>query len=273
MLVLGVGEAEAEIAADWLWGLGAIAIEERSTIGVSDVGADGPITLVAGFADTDAAAAAQSAIGERWPSRFEVPPDESEWRDVWLRHLSPVDVGPLIIHPPWRKPSPAPGLRCISIDPGQAFGSGHHPSTQLAVLAIDELVAEGDVVLDVGCGTGVLAIAAIALGARTATGIDLDDDIIDIAQANADTNVMSGAIDFSTTPLASVSDRFDLVVANITSRSLAPLVPDIIAAADRSIIVSGLLADQREFLEDTFGWPASQAWSDDEWMALRFEAP
>lgn len=276
--MLAVSSGDVELAADRLWGLGAIAIEERARVAddtaSSQSGAEGPITLIAGFADDDAALAARSVMSERWPCRFELPPDEAEWRDVWLQHLHPVEVGPLTIHPPWHPSEAAASPTstvAISIDPGRAFGSGHHPSTQLAIVAMHQVLAPGDAVLDVGCGTGVLAIAALALGAGSALGIDLDHDIIEVARANGDANDLGEHLELATTPIEAVDPGFGLVVANITSRSLAPLIPDIIRTADSSIVVSGLLIDQQSYLENEFSWLAAQQWNDGEWAALYFD--
>lgn len=265
MLVLALAPDDVEAAQDWLWGLGAIAIEERPAS--SD---DGTITVVAGFDDDDAALAARSVIGERWPTRFEQPPDESEWRDVWLKHLGPVAVGPLVIHPPWQPPEDST-LPAISIDPGRAFGSGQHPSTQLAVRALAEVLNPGDRVIDVGCGTGVLSIASVALGAKRALGIDLDHDIIEVARANADANGLGDQIKVTTTALQEVGRSCDVVAVNITCHSLLPLVPSILELADRDVVVSGLLADQQPLLEAAFGIDATQEWTDGEWRSLHFD--
>lgn len=265
MLVLALAPDDVEVAQDWLWGLGAIAIEERPAPTHGDA-----ITVIAGFDDDDTALAARSVIGERWPTRFEQPPDESEWRDVWLQHLGPVDVGPLVIHPPWHPPSDSTAL-AISIDPGRAFGSGQHPSTQLAVLALAEVLRSGDRVIDVGCGTGVLSIASISLGAKRALGIDLDHDIIEVAQANADANGIGDQIKVTTTPLHNVQRPADVVAVNITCHSLVPLIPRIIELADRDVVVSGLLTDQQSILEAAFGATAIKTWTQGDWRALHFD--
>lgn len=265
MLVLALAPDDVEVAQDWLWGLGAIAIEERPSDSAGDA-----ITVIAGFDDDDTALAARSVISERWPTRFEQPPDESEWRDVWLQHLGPVDVGPLVIHPPWQPPHDPTGI-AISIDPGRAFGSGQHPSTQLAVLGLAEVLNPGDRVIDVGCGTGVLSIASIALGAKRALGIDLDHDIIEVARANADANGLGEQIKVTTTPLESVQRSADVIAVNITCHSLVPLVPTIIGLADRDVVVSGLLTDQQSILEAAFGVKATHQWTNDDWRALHFD--
>jgi len=260
LLVVRIEQSDADLASDWLWTLGANAIEERNG------------ELIAGFPDADQALAVRSVIEERWPTRFEVPPDESEWRDVWLQHLQPVTVGSLVIHPPWITPTPGDS-QPISIDPGRAFGSGHHESTQLAILALHEVLQEvpNPSVLDVGCGTGVLAVAASALGARRVLGIDVDLDITELARTNAEANGQEPpAVLFTTEDIADVERRFDIVVANMTIGTVSPLLDDIATTARGPLILSGLLHEHLPRVNDVFGRNPEHTWADGAWVAARW---
>jgi len=260
LLVVRVEESDIDLASDWLWTLGATAIEERSG------------ELIAGFPDADQALAVRSVIEERWPTRFELPPDEAEWRDVWLKHLQPVSVGPLVIHPPWITPA-RDAVLPISIDPGRAFGSGHHESTQLAILALQEVLEEvpNPTVLDVGCGTGVLAVAASALGARRVLGIDVDLDITELARTNAEANGQEPpAVQFSTEDIADVEKRYDIVVANMTIGTVSPLLADIASTARGPLILSGLLHDHLPRVNATFGRNPVHTWANGAWVAARW---
>lgn len=262
LLVVHISDGESDLACDWLWSLGATAIEDRSERG----------ELIAGFDDAEEALAVRSLIGERWPTRFEEPPDESEWRDVWLRHLEPVVVGRLIIHPPWRVPDEvAENQIPVSVDPGQAFGSGHHESTQLAIVALGELIQPGDSVLDVGCGTGVLSLAAAAFGARSVLGIDLDLDIVELARSNAEANGLSeDVVQFSTRDVAALTESFDVVIANMTLGTVMPLLDAMSGSTDRDLVLSGLLADQIARLDEVLRAAPQRRWASSEWTAAHY---
>jgi ribosomal protein L11 methyltransferase len=136
------------------------------------------------------------------------------------------------------------------IDPGRAFGSGAHASTRLALAALDRLVCGGERVLDAGCGSGVLGIAALALGAAEAVGVDHDPAAIAAARANAIRNRAGDRFTLSDGPVDAVAASdgpFDLVVANLLLPDLLALAPALAAAlaVDGSLVVSGVLVDQR----------------------------
>ncbi len=239
VLVVRVGADEVESCSDWLFQLGARAIEER-------IDGDEP-SLIAGFSSDDAALAARSVLQERWSCRLEDTGDEREWRDQWLRYLEPIQIGDVLIHAPWHDVAGIEGPR-ISIDPGRAFGSGHHPTTQLAIEALHSIVETDDLVLDAGCGTGILSIAAARLGAGHVTGVDLDHDILALAEANIAANGVEERITLSEASLLDLARRFDVTVANIVIGDLRPLLPTLADRTERAIIVSGFLDDQLERL-------------------------
>lgn len=266
LLIVHVPDTDVEAASDWLWSLGAVAIEERSSSS----------ELVAGFADADQALAVRSVIGERWPTRFEEPPDEAEWRDVWLHHLEPVSVGPLVIHPPWREPRPELDQTALSIDPGRAFGSGHHESTQLAIRALVEIVdaTPGASVLDVGCGTGVLSVVAAARGASSVLGVDLDLDIAELARTNAEANGFEPPdVRFSDDDVADIDTTFDVVVANMTLGTVTPLLAAIHDRVDHRLILSGLLLEQVDMVAEMLTSTPLATWTDGAWIAAAWHAP
>ena len=232
--------ADAEVMAGRLWDLGAIAIEERSG---SD--GDGPVVLIAGFPTAAAVVAAQSAIAGS--SVVEIG-DES-WRNAWREHAQPVDTGErLRVVPAWRREATVPSGRfAISIDPGSCFGSGSHPTTRMLLTLLERVVDEAcaPTVLDVGTGSGILAVAAARLGA--------------------------GRIQASTTPLEALpaDERFDVVVANLSAATIAELAPALIArtAAGGILLLSGLLPGQWQHLSSLFG-AGSQIINQDGWLAV-----
>jgi len=241
VLVVRVDAIEAESCSDWLWQLGAVAIEER--------GQGESCTLVVGFDHDDLALAARDVLGERWPCRFEDTGDEATWRDEWMKWIEPIDVAGFVIHAPWHDPALwTPGTPELSIDPGRAFGSGHHPTTRLTLDALLPLIDQRSRVLDVGCGTGILSIAAAKMGAAAVVGIDLDYDIIEVADANAEANGVAGQLDLRTDPIDELSERFEVVVANIVIGDLLPLMSALVERADTYVVISGFLNDQFERL-------------------------
>jgi ribosomal protein L11 methyltransferase len=198
--VTTAGGVDAELAADALWQAGAAAVEERSV--------PGGTLLVAATEDGSGAPALAAAVAGRWPAEV-VAVDAGAALDSWRAHARAVTVGSVTVRPPW-VPPPAPGSSTmppaagghggapgpveIVVDPGRAFGSGSHASTRLALAAVADLVRGGESVLDVGCGSGVLAIAALALGARHAVGVDVDPAARAATLANADRNGVAGRL-------------------------------------------------------------------------------
>lgn len=248
VLVVSLSALEVEACSDWLFQLGATAIEERNDMSKNSQSEE-LVLLVAGFPDDDLALAARSVLGERWPCRLESTGDEAVWRDEWLKWIEPIEVAGFLVHAPWHDlttwQSESEKLIEISIDPGRAFGSGHHQTTRLALGALVRKVETGSSVLDVGCGTGILSVAAAKAGAGSVLGMDLDHDIIETAAANVEANGVQDRVDLLTDSLDDLTGRFDVAVANIVIGDLTPLIPSIAARAD-IIIVSGFLDDQFE---------------------------
>ncbi len=243
VLVVRVDAVDVEACSDWLFQLGARAIEERT---------DDELTLVAGFADDDMALAARSVLSERWRCRLESTGDERAWRDEWMKWIEPIEVAGFVVHAPWHDPALwsnwAADLTELSIDPGRAFGSGHHPTTRLTLAMMRSIISDGDRVLDVGCGTGILSIAAANLTTRKVLGIDLDYDIIEVAAANVEANGSADQVELRTEAVEELAGRFDVVVANIVVGDLRPIMPAIVDLADKAVIISGFLDEQFERL-------------------------
>ena len=145
-----------------------------------------------------------------YPGSWEEAPDE-DWLSAWKRDLKPVVAGRFWVGAPWHEP-PEAGLLPIVIEPGMAFGTGHHETTRLALKALSEAVTPGTRVLDLGTGSGVLAIAAEKLGAR-ALALDLDPEAVRAARENAAKN--EAAIEVRKGSLEAAPGPFDLIVANL----------------------------------------------------------
>ena len=233
LAVVRVEVADAELAADALWCRGATAIEERS-------GPDGAVELVAEL----------SALGSiddlPWP--VEIVEADDSWWDAWRPFARAVRAGDhLVVQPPWAPHLPErAGDLVVLIDPGRAFGSGAHPSTLLALAALEALVLPGSTVLDVGCGSGVLAVGAARLGAGRVVAIDIDPAAHEATLDNAARNGV--AVQVSASPVGAVTGRFDVVVANLLAPTLVELAVPLGERVGEhgSLVVSGLLPQQTE---------------------------
>ncbi|MCL5024877.1 MAG: 50S ribosomal protein L11 methyltransferase [Chloroflexi bacterium] len=153
--------------------------------------------------------------------------DEENWNDAWKRYFTVHHVTPrIVIKPSWRQYSPQPEDVVVELDPGAAFGTGLHPTTKLCLQALEELVWHGMRVLDVGTGSGILAITAAKLGAGEVVAVDIDPVAARVAQENVDLNhvgdqvvVQKGTAD------AAAGAGFDMIVANIIASVIIDLAP------------------------------------------------
>jgi ribosomal protein L11 methyltransferase len=185
------------------------------------------------------------ALGE--PSRVR----ETDWSEEWKRGLAAVVISPRLLVRPSFAPAPegfAGGQ--LVIEPGQAFGTGGHATTRLALAGLDALPEQAlrDArVLDVGCGSGVLALAALALGAARAIGCDLDPLATEAAAAAARANGLAARVRWVTGSSASLAGAFDGIVANLIRSELAPLLADFarLAKPGAWLVLAGLLASER----------------------------
>jgi ribosomal protein L11 methyltransferase len=168
---------------------------------------------------------------------------EQEWVSLAQTQFAPIQISSrLWIVPSWHIP-PDPGAINIALDPGLAFGTGSHTTTRLCLRWLDEHIKGGEAVLDYGCGSGILAIAALKLGAGCAFGVDSDPQAVLVSQANAEQNRVQAAF---YTPQAAPQFQADVVLANILANPLKVLAP-LLADATRGggvLVLSGILADQ-----------------------------
>jgi len=229
---LRVPPAAAELAADRLWAAGAGAVEEA---------ADGDVAVLRSVLAGDDAVSLQrlGRLPGEWEVRFvdQNPTPLETWREF----ARPVVVSPtLTIAPAWY-PGARPGPGVVTIEPGSAFGLGDHPTTRLAAAATERLGGPGVSVLDVGCGTGVLAIVAAGLGAQPVVAIDTAEAAREATLVNAAANGV--VVDVSTSPLEQVDGQFDVVLANILAPTLVALAPDLlrVVAPGGALVVAGIL--------------------------------
>ena len=155
--------------------------------------------------------------------------EEESWQDSWKRHWKPERVGKgLVVCPSWEAYTPAPGQTVIRLDPGMAFGTGGHDSTRLCMELAEGLVKGGERVLDLGSGSGILAVTALLLGAEEALGVDVDEVAVRVAGENAALNGVGAAASFRRGDLAAgVEGRYHLIFANIVADIILRLIPDL----------------------------------------------
>ncbi|TMG95638.1 MAG: 50S ribosomal protein L11 methyltransferase [Betaproteobacteria bacterium] len=195
-------------------------------------------------------------------------PDE-DWVARSREQFGPIRVSATLwIVPTWRSP-PEPDAINLVLDPGLAFGTGSHPTTRLCLQWLERSIAGGETVLDYGCGSGILAIAALKLGARRALGVDIDPDAVATARANARRNGVAGEFLEDCAPLTFTAD---VVIANILANPLKLLAP-ILASRCRhggQIALSGILPDEVKEVESCYSpWIAFVAPAEAEgWVCL-----
>ena len=204
--------------------------------------------------------------------------DEADWQNAWREHFHILHVGSrTVIVPTWRSYSPSPGDVVIELDPGMAFGTGHHPTTTMCLAALEELVSPGCSVLDLGCGSGILSIAAARLGASDVLALDIDATAAETAAANVRQNGVDAVVTVGEGTLPHVSLRpggYDIVVANISSTVIGDLASSIARAArhEGTVVASGVLDHAKgpvvERLEEA-GLSVEGVEVDGDWVALR----
>ncbi len=182
---------------------------------------------------------------------------EEEWAGKWKTQTTPVRVSDrLLIAPPWSETDPSEDLLVVRINPGAGFGTGGHETTQLCLRQLEKRVRQGDRVLDVGSGSGVLSITAVLLGASSATGIDIDPETIGNALENARLNGVADRVAFYAGHAdrmrhSAIDGRYRIVVSNISASSLTAMLPWFATRLHPAgeLILSGLLIEEAPSFE------------------------
>ncbi len=215
-------------------------------------------------------AEAVSALGlEAVPEYTVEPVAEQNWVQLTQSQFDPIRVsGRLWIVPSWHE-TPDPAAVNLILDPGMAFGTGSHPTTRLCLEWLERNVSDGCTMLDYGCGSGILAIAAARLGAGQVAGVDIDPQAVEAARANAERNGVSALFADSAEPVAG---EYDLVVANILSNPLRVLAPAICAHVRPGgrLALSGILREQADEIIAIYAqWmPLQVADTREDWVCL-----
>jgi ribosomal protein L11 methyltransferase len=284
--VVDVPAGEVDLASDVLWQLGVRAIEERP----HDQGDAGDrVELWTSVGDDDSAVErAGVAIAGRW-----------EWRTVevddtaaatWRDHAGPMRIDDaLVVVPAWQELEhdgpPGDEAMIVPIEPAAAFGMGDHPTTRLCLRAITRYFRaverpdggpDAVAVLDVGCGTGILAVVAARLGAHRVRAVDVSSAAIDATRANAALNGVAGVVEADLTPAADLPGTYDLVVANILAPELISLASDLrrLTGPRATLVISGILQQSYTHVVDALApMIVDGSEVDGEWIAVRLRHP
>ena len=205
---------------------------------------------------------------------------DEDWENNWKQYYKPMEIGQrLLVIPQWEQVDPGQRVPLI-LDPGLTFGTGSHATTRLCLTALEKTVAQGDRVLDLGCGSGILSIAALRLGASQALAVDIDDKCLDVAYENAALNgigkdrytVRVGDVLSDGSLRRELEGSYDIVVANIVADviiALAPLVPSMLRPGG-TFLCSGIIDDRAEEVRSALeaaGWTVLETQSADGWFA------
>ncbi len=189
--------------------------------------------------------------------------ESKDWGEAWKAFFKPIRIGKtLVVKPTWEPYQASGGQVIVEIDPGQAFGTGKHPSTALCIEILEEFFREilrrepgsAPSVLDVGTGTGILGIVAARLGAGRVLGLDIDPEALEAAELNLIRNRVEGTMVVSGTLMEQVTETFDLVAANLTAVLLMAMAAELVSRVNirGHLLISGILTEQEEEVSRCF---------------------
>ncbi len=201
---------------------------------------------------------------------------EEDWAESWKKYYHPIKVGKIVVVPAWEEYTPAEGEIIVTMDPGMAFGTGTHETTRLVISMLEKYVRAGDRMLDVGTGSGILAICARKLGAKSCAAYDIDPTAVKVARENIEA---SGVTDVT----CDVSDllrgvdlsggKYNIVAANIVADIIIRMMPDIAKYMEEgaTLIASGIICPRREEVEKCMaenGFEVFDELVENDWCAL-----
>ena len=199
---------------------------------------------------------------------------QEDWINNWKQYFNPIEIGEkLLIRPTWRSEYDPKGRAVLDLDPGLAFGTGGHETTRLVLSVIEKFAQEGKTFLDVGCGSGILSVAALLLGCDTAFGVDIDEMAVKTARENAELN---GVGDRFTAVCGDLTDKvtgkYDIIAANIVADAIIMLTKDIrkFMKPDSVYIMSGIIDTRKDEVIDAVSKyvTVTDIYEDNGWVCL-----
>jgi ribosomal protein L11 methyltransferase len=261
---------EVDVLSAELFELGASGLEERdATTLLKNTAAQ--VTLVASFDSDELANAACEELSSRFSARVEHVEGDA-WRDGWKAYFKPTRVSArLVVKPSWEPYEAQPSDVVLTIDPANAFGTGTHETTRLVLGELEGLVTPGKPVLDIGTGSGILAIGCALLGASHVRALDIDDESVNACIENAEANGVRERIQVDKTPVQALTERYPLVLANIETRILVPLKEHIVSRVEPGgvLVLSGILRSELDTMKAAYAEHELLAQREQgEWAAL-----
>ncbi|MDA1094246.1 MAG: 50S ribosomal protein L11 methyltransferase [Acidobacteria bacterium] len=263
----------------WVDRLAAL-LDDFSPLAIDHAAPDARQMLVYFSSRPDRDAALQAVIAAAAPgvSVSAVSVADDGWAERSQADLRAVRVGRVIVAPPWDLPDTTSDEEdttvVVQIRPALGFGSGHHPTTRLALLGLQQIPLHDRTVLDLGTGSGVLAIAAVQLGAQAAIGIDRDTDALDSARESLALNNVAHRVEFYACALADTAHVADVIVANLTGATLTHQRQAIhaLARAGGHLVLSGILSTEAASVAAAYDAVGPCIWraTEDEWVGMMF---
>lgn len=255
------------------------ALMEAGALGTETVTADQFVKITGYFSDVPDRESVRSELFEALRI-YDLPSssvrdmnlrevENRDWLEEWKKNWQPVEVGRFIIAPPWTNLGEGEHDRIvIRIEPGMAFGTGTHETTRLCLEAIEKHFAGGSF-LDVGTGTGILAIAAAKMFPEARIeACDTDEEAIEIARENAEANSVAENIEFRVGSIEETTPSADLVCANLTADVIQQIIPALISVTCGKLILSGILETQIEQIVEAVNGSELEIKQDGEWVAI-----
>ncbi len=201
--------------------------------------------------------------------------DDSDWNENWKKYFHTIEIGEkLAVVPSWEDYDNPKNRTILSIDPGAAFGTGTHATTSLCLELLESKIESGVKMLDIGCGSGILALASVLLGAKSAVGVDIDAQSVKTATENAEINNISDKAKFLVGDLADkVDGKYEVICANIVADVIIRLLPDVhkFMTEDGSLIISGIIDIRKEDIFEAVrlnGFTVTEERYKDNWCAF-----
>ncbi len=205
--------------------------------------------------------------------------DDSEWKDTWKQYFKPFKLtNSIVVKPTWEEYKPQAGEIVLELDPGMAFGTGTHETTRMCAILGEKYIKPGDKVLDLGCGTAILAASAVKLGAGSALAVDIDDAAVKVARENVLKNGLANSIQVMQGELKDIEkEPYDLIFINIIADIILSVSEHVknYTKPGTKILLSGVIRGRRDEVVDAYtslGFELKEEMEQGEWVAMVFNA-